>query len=153
MTPVLGLVLTMSTVYTCLITFLAFAAIAIVLFNWDTKIEKRRKHAIDIADKCREEGFEIMPDILRCYAVGDYSGLYDEIKGAYKIFGNDKLRRQTFFDFLERQLEISLKDPERRAAIYKAVEQRKLIDQAEDAAAAERARLTASVPGAAGTIS
>jgi len=68
-----------------------FAALVILGFGlWmlycrlDDRIEKRRENAYDVAVAFEKRGFKRIPRILRAYATGNYSGVWDEIKSFSK---------------------------------------------------------------------
>jgi len=130
-TLLFGLAIGNGAIFSLLMTVLACAAIGYLLYRGDARVEARREHAIEIAAKSREEGFEILPELLEKYAIGDYSGLVKEMAVQYRIFRKDDARRAMYMKFLRRQLEVGLADPERRAEIYKAVDARKILDKAE----------------------
>jgi hypothetical protein len=46
----------------------------------DERVEKRREACIDVAVELQKRGLKRLPRMLRCYAVGDYSGMWDEVK-------------------------------------------------------------------------
>jgi hypothetical protein len=46
----------------------------------DERVEKRREACIDVAVELQRRGLKRLPRILRCYAVGDYSGVWSEVK-------------------------------------------------------------------------
>lgn len=46
----------------------------------DDRIEKRREACIDVATELQKRGLRRLPRMLRHYAVGNYSGVWDEIK-------------------------------------------------------------------------
>lgn len=129
-----------SNLYMIVVTIIAGAAIGYLIYQGDTRVEQRREHALSIAAKARENGFEVLPELLEAYAIGDYSKLLKEMGVQYRVFANDELRAAAYNKFLKRQLEVGLADPERREKIYAAVERRKVIDAAEDQAVVNRAK-------------
>lgn len=46
----------------------------------DERVEKRREACIDVATELHRRGLRRLPRILRAYAIGNYSGMWDEIK-------------------------------------------------------------------------
>ena len=58
---------------------LAFLGVRLV-YRKDTEKENRRRSAIEVAAMLKGMGLSRLPKVLICYAVGDYSGLANEIK-------------------------------------------------------------------------
>jgi len=137
-TLLFGFAIGNSAFFSLVMTVLACAAIGYLLYRGDARVEARREHAIEIAAKSREEGFEILPELLEKYAIGDYSGLVKEMAVQYRIFRKDDARRAMYMKFLKRQLEVGLADPERRAKIYEAVEAQKILDDAAEKVVADK---------------
>jgi hypothetical protein len=58
---------------------LGFAAYKLYA-KWDDRLEKLREAAFDVAVELEKRGFKRLPKILRAFAVGNHSGVWDEIK-------------------------------------------------------------------------
>jgi len=88
------------------------------LFRKDEEIEDRRRQAFKLATKLSEYGLTRIPDVLGCYAVGDYSGLGDEVSKVYDLFasGEEAILKEFNAVFLK-VLEQKLKTKEGRALI------------------------------------
>ena len=118
--------------YAAAATLVGAAGIGFALYKLDGRIEARRKHAIEISNQAAQFGFDHTAQILACYAVGDYDGIYDKAREIYSIFKDDDLRvayvRKLFFGLLERYL----KDPARASEILKAVDEHRAIETARE---------------------
>ena len=77
----------------CIVSGLLAVCVVYALIAWllkkDDQIEKRRKVAIELAAKLSEVGLVKLPRVLVAYAVGDYSGLYFEIKSFARLATSD----------------------------------------------------------------
>ena len=64
--------------FACLV-IIGFAALKI--YNrLDERVEKRRDACIDVSTELHKRGLKRLPRMLRAYAVGNYSGMWDEVK-------------------------------------------------------------------------
>lgn len=65
------------------VTFVGLVAIGYLalklLKKWDDKVENRRRKAFLVAAEFSKRGFKRLPVIFNDYAVGDYSGIADEV--------------------------------------------------------------------------
>jgi hypothetical protein len=125
---------------TLILVVVVFFLIGYLIYKGDARIEQRREHALEIAAKARDAGFEVLPQILERYAIGDYSGVVKEVAGQYRIFKDDDLRRAAYEKFLRRQLDLGLKDPEKKTRIYEAVDAQKILDAAAEQAIVDNAK-------------
>lgn len=57
-----------------------------LLFKGDDRIEERRREAIELQSKLQEYGLDRLASLAQCYAIGDYTGLYHEVKLLTKEF-------------------------------------------------------------------
>ena len=58
------------------------------LLKKDTAIEHRRRDVIDVAGQLQQYGWDRTASLAKCYAVGDYSGLYAEMKALLRDFSH-----------------------------------------------------------------
>jgi hypothetical protein len=56
------------------------------IFCKDEEIEDRRRYAAKLAAILSGKGLKKIPDILIDYSVGDYSGMYEHMKEAVRMF-------------------------------------------------------------------
>lgn len=135
------LALTMSPMflYAAGATLVGATGIGYALYKLDSRIENRRKHAIEISNQAAQYGFDHTAQILACYATGDYDGMYDKAKEIYAIFKDDDLRvahvRKLFFGLLERYL----KDPARAAEVMAKIDEYRAGEAAKEKAILDNA--------------
>lgn len=110
----------------CVVAF----AVGKLLFRADEKIEDRRRHAAQIAVELQSQGLEHIPQLLIDYSVGDYSGLMSRLKSWYEFMRIDGQRRHFFDEFLRKQLDLALRDEERRPKVLAAVDEWRAADKA-----------------------
>lgn len=101
-----------------------------LLFRADERIEDRRRHAANIAVELQAQGLEHIPQLLIDYSVGDYSGLMSRLKAWYEFMRLDGQRRHFFDQFLAKQLDLALRDDERRPKVLAAVDEWRAADKA-----------------------
>lgn len=102
-----------------------------VAYQIDEKVEDKKRHALEIEAWAIDNGLDWVAKLMQSYAVGDKSGMVRQLAEFYSIFRDDNLRAAAFRKLLDRQLALALADPERREVVYKAVNERKIIDGAE----------------------
>ena len=93
-----------------------------LLFGADSRIEDRRRRAIELSGKLRQVGFTKLPVFLEDYAVGDYSGMVRSIKELHDIMHDPAQRAAELDRVVKLVLEMKFKDPEQRAAVLKLVD-------------------------------
>lgn len=86
------------------------------LFKTDTKVEKRRRGAAELAGRYREMGLITISDLLLDYSVGDYSGMSKKVYSVYDHAKENGLDAE-FETVFQKMLAAKLQDPEERAAI------------------------------------
>lgn len=97
-------------------------AVGALLFKGDTRIEERRRHAIEIAGKLRSAGFDRLPVFFEDYAVSDFSGMLRSLKELHGIFANDEQRRAELQKVLKLLLTDLFRDPEKRPQLLKLID-------------------------------
>lgn len=117
-------------IYAAGATAVGAAGIGFALYKLDGRIEARRKHAIEISNQAAQFGFDHTAQILACYAVGDYDGIYDKAREIYSIFKDDDMRvahvRKLFFGLLDHYL----KDPNRAPELLKKIDEYRAAEEA-----------------------
>lgn len=90
------------------------------LIKTDTKVEKRRRGAAELAGRYREMGLVTIADLLLDYSVGDYSGMSSKV---YAIYGHAKENglEAEFETVYEKMLVAKLQDPEERAKLKERI--------------------------------
>lgn len=102
-------------VVTGVIAFL-IGYVAMLLGN---RVEERRKDASRVADHLSKIGLELLPEILRDYSVGDYSGALDGIKNLNREL-DDPARRMVLLERLFKGVVNDLlRDPDQRPRVEK----------------------------------
>lgn len=106
-----------------ILAVIAVVAVIGLLFRKDTAIEIRRRQMVELSGELKNLGLERLAGFAEAYAVGDYSGLYQEAKALLKeISDHDSalgLLRKSFF----KQLPERLKRKEDSAEILEVVAQ------------------------------
>jgi len=88
------------------------------LFAKDEKREDRRRAAAKLAAILSQLGLKRLPEILICYSVGDYSGMFREIAEFVKLFlAGEAVVIEEFHSVFENVLTARLKTEEGRAYI------------------------------------
>ena len=90
------------------------------LVKTDTKVEKRRRGAAELAGRYREMGLNTAADLLLDYSVGDYSGMARKV---YAVYGHAKENGldAEFETVYEKMLVSKLQDPDERAKLKERV--------------------------------
>lgn len=90
------------------------------LLKTDTKVEKRRRGAAELAGRYREMGLVTISDLLLDYSVGDYSGMAGKV---YAVYGHAKESglEAEFEAVYEKMLAAKLQDPTERAKLKERV--------------------------------
>ena len=97
-------------------------AVGMLAFKFDTRIEGRRRHAIELAGKLSGMGFTKIPKILNDYGVGDYSGFTRGIMELKEDLSDPEKRRAEMEKVFKLLLAEAFKDPERRPQLLKLIE-------------------------------
>ena len=86
----------------------------------DTKVEKRRRGAAELAGRYREMGLVTIADLLLDYSIGDYSGMAGKV---YAVYGHAKENglEAEFEAVYEKMLVAKLQDPDERAKLLERV--------------------------------
>lgn len=88
----------------------------------DNRVEDRRRKAIEIAGKLRGAGFTRLPVFFEDYAVQDYSGMLRALKDLHDVLSDDAQRRQELERVLRLLLTDLFRDPEKRPALLKLID-------------------------------
>lgn len=94
------------------------------LLKKDDEVERRREAAIDLAAEFKNYGLEISADMLKKYAVGDYSGMAHIIGDAVRLLmkGQDVVVKELDTVF-KRVLEKKMASDEGRAFVTVALQE------------------------------
>ncbi len=88
------------------------------LFKKDTEIENRRKAAAELAASLKALGFVRLPVLFLNYAVGDYSGMAQQIIDMAKtLAGGEKSVMAECADVFKTLLDVNLRTPEGRELV------------------------------------
>jgi len=88
------------------------------LFKKDTEIENRRKSAVELAASLKAMGFVRLPVLFTNYAVGDYSGMAQQIcEVAKSLAGGERSVLAECADVFKTLLDVNLRTPEGRELI------------------------------------
>lgn len=96
-------------------------ALGWLLFGADTRIEERRRRAIEFARKLSAIGFKKLPAIFEDYAVGDYSGMFRAMKELHDVMHDPAQRQAELEQVFKLLLEEKFRDPAQRQALLKLV--------------------------------
>jgi hypothetical protein len=96
-------------------------ALGWLLFGADTRIEERRRRAIEFARKLSAIGFKKLPTIFEDYAVGDYSGMFRAMKELHDVMHDPAQRQAELEQVFKLLLEEKFRDPAQRQALLKLV--------------------------------
>ena len=92
-------------------------------FRIDTAIENRRREAAHLANKLSEMGFKELPEVFLNYAVGDYSGMANQISVVIqRLRANDKSVFEDMRDVFDKLLKIQLARQEGRMMVRAELE-------------------------------
>lgn len=93
-----------------------------LVIGMDNRVEDRRKKAIEVAGKLRGAGFTRLPAFFEDYAVGDISGMIKELKSLHDVLSDPVQRAAELDKVLKLLLTDIFRDPERRPALLKFIE-------------------------------
>jgi hypothetical protein len=93
-----------------------------LLFGADTRIEERRRRAIEFARKLSGIGFKKLPAVFEDYAVGDYSGMFRAMKELHDVMQDPAQRQAELEQVFKLLLEEKFRDPAQKQALLKLVD-------------------------------
>lgn len=96
-------------------------ALGWLFFGTDTRIEERRRRAIEFARRLSAIGFKKLPTIFEDYAVGDYSGMFRAMKELHDVMHDPAQRQAELEQVFKLLLEEKFRDPAQRQALLKLV--------------------------------
>lgn len=120
--------------------------VGILLFKVDTKIENRRKRAIDLSNLLASKGFKDLPELLKDYAVGDYSGAFEKVEYLWAKYSDPATSNGAVSELLEKLLKQALDNPDTAAKVVSIVDKHNRSMAADNAAT--RAQLNAEAKAA-----
>jgi hypothetical protein len=97
-------------------------AVGWLLFGADTRIEDRRRRAMELARKLSALGFKRLPTLFEDYAIGDYSGLLRAIKELHDVLTDPAQRHAELETVFRLLLEEKFKDPAQKQALLKLID-------------------------------
>ena len=100
-----------------------------LLFGADSRIEDRRRRAIDLSNKLSKLGFQRLPKLFADYGIGDYSGFLKGVHELHDIIADAGTREAELAHVFQLLLEEKLKDPTKLAVL------KQLVDKAQEALA------------------
>lgn len=98
-------------------TVLGGIAVGKWLKKKDDTVEERRTLALDVADGLRVQGLEVIPDVLKAYAVGNYSEVLKKLREGAMVMTNPQLSTVVFGNLFEKMLAAKAGNPESRAEL------------------------------------
>lgn len=81
----------------------------------DDTIEERRELALDVASGLQKEGLDVIPDVLRAYATGNYSKVAKKLREGALVMTNPQLSSVVFGNLFEKMLAARAGNAESRA--------------------------------------
>jgi hypothetical protein len=93
-----------------------------LLFGADTRVEDRRRRAIEFARKLSALGFKKLPALFEDYAVGDYSGMFRAMKELHDVMQDPAQRQAELEAVFKLLLEEKFRDPAQKQALLKLVD-------------------------------
>lgn len=97
-------------------------ALGWLLFGVDTRVEERRRRAIEFARKLSGIGFKKLPAVFEDYAVGDYSGMFRAMKELHDVMQDPAQRQAELEQVFKLLLEEKFRDPAQKQALLKLVD-------------------------------
>jgi hypothetical protein len=107
--------------------------------------EDRKREAVKDAAHWREEGVPFLPEVLENWAFDDYSGIVKVMKDAVKAARDPVERAKHRDNYLKRQLEKAVNDPEKRVKLAELMEAAKKTAMAAATGGPPAAAVTAGV--------
>jgi len=109
----------------------AIAAVVKLIFSVDTKVENRRRIAIEISERLNENGLTMFSELLQSYAVGDKSGMITTLVELKKIVRDPVALEAQLKRLFSIQLNKMVKDPTAREEIVKTVHDMETLEAAD----------------------
>jgi hypothetical protein len=97
-------------------------ALGWLVFGADTRVEERRRRAIEFARKLSALGFKKLPTLFEDYAVGDYSGMFRAMKELHDVMQDPAQRQAELEQVFKLLLEEKFRDPAQKQALLKLVD-------------------------------
>jgi len=93
-----------------------------LLFGADSRIEERRRRAIEFSRKLSAIGFKKLPTIFEDYAVGDYSGMFRAMKELHDVMHDPAQRQAELEQVFKLLLEEKFRDPAQKQSMLKLID-------------------------------
>lgn len=110
---------------------IAVVAVAKLALTVDTKVENRRRVAIDISERLNEQGFTLFDELLKSYAVGDKSGMLKTLIELAKIVKDPEILSVHLARVFSTQLRNRVQDPGQRMEIAQALKDVETLEAAD----------------------
>lgn len=132
-----------------ILTIVGIAAAAFVgtklLVKGDNRVENRRGGAVTLSGWAQANGLPIIAQMLKAYAIGDYSGVLFGLRQAQDLVGDSDAREQAVATFLNLQLAKQVATADGREALIAKVE--KLLNVVIDRTAIAQAPVAVTSAG------
>lgn len=109
----------------------AVAALIVLAFKADAKIEQRRRLAIDIQDELGKQGFTMFAELLKSYAVGDKSGMLKTLIELTKMVKDPEMLEAQLSRVFRIQLGQRVQEPSTRLEIAQALKDVEVLEKAD----------------------
>jgi len=110
---------------------IAVVAVVKLALAVDTKIENRRRVAIDISEKLNENGFTLFDELLKSYAVGDKSGMLKVLIELAKVVKDPEVLAVHLSRVFRTQLGKAVQDPASRLEVAQALKDVEVLEKAD----------------------
>ncbi len=109
---------------------IALAAVAAffagkVFLKVDNRIEERRRKALELIPEASKNGLEFLNPFLEAYGLGDYDGLWHQLKAVAGRLRDEDERKDILDKIVKVQIGLRAKDPERLGRLEKWVAEAK----------------------------
>lgn len=97
-------------------------ALGWLVFGADSRVEERRRRAIEFARKLSALGFKKLPALFEDYAVGDYSGMFRAMKELHDVMQDPAQRQAELEQVFKLLLEEKFRDPAQKQSLLKLID-------------------------------
>ena len=111
--------LTSEQIVIVIVSLIAGVALAILWLRRDDRGEARRKKCIALSQICKKKGFTYTADLLTCYAVYDWDGMFGVVEAAFNALTNEDTANAHFAEIFK----LGLNNPANVDLILKRAEE------------------------------